>query len=78
MPLTGPIPKNHHSFAKKLESKATILLAQEKCNSRLGSGNINFDVGEADMKNILGYLNQNEWIFSLNIGNIMQVAPLTM
>lgn len=28
-------------------------------------------VGEADMKNILGYLNQNEWIYSLNIGNIM-------
>jgi len=78
VPLTGPLPKNHHSFAKKLESKAAILLAQEKCNSRLGSGNINFDVGEADMKNILGYLNQNEWIFSLNIGNIMQVAPLTM
>jgi hypothetical protein len=30
------------------------------------------------MKNILGYLNQNEWIYSLNIGNIMQVAPLTL
>ena len=27
----------------------------------------------ADMRNILGYLNQNEWIQSLNIGNIMQV-----
>jgi hypothetical protein len=30
------------------------------------------------MKNLLGYLNQSEWIFSLNIGNIMQIAPLTM
>jgi hypothetical protein len=57
VPLTGPLPKNHHSFAKKLDSKTAILLAQEKCNSRLGSGNVNFDVGEADMKNILGYLN---------------------
>lgn len=36
------------------------------------------DVGEADMKNVLGYLNQNEWIYSLNIGNIMQIAPLTL
>jgi len=27
VPLTGPLPKNHHSFAKKLESKAAILLA---------------------------------------------------
>ena len=31
-----------------------------------------------DMKNLLGYLNQSEWIYSLNIGNIMQIAPLTM
>lgn len=30
------------------------------------------------MKNILGYLNQSEWIYSLNIGNIMQIAPLTL
>jgi hypothetical protein len=36
------------------------------------------DVGEADMKNILGYLNQNEWVFNLNIGNIMQITPLTL
>jgi hypothetical protein len=30
------------------------------------------------MRNLLGYLNQSEWIYSLNIGNIMQIAPLTM
>ena len=36
------------------------------------------DVGEADMKNILGYLNQNEWVFNLNIGNFMQITPLTL
>ena len=30
------------------------------------------------MKNVLGFLNQNEWIGSLNIGNIMQMAPVTM
>jgi hypothetical protein len=44
---------------------------------RLGSG-LNLEMGDADMKNILGYLNQNEWIYSLNIGNIMQIAPLTL
>lgn len=36
------------------------------------------DGSNADMKNLLGYLNQSEWIYSLNIGNIMQIAPLTM
>ena len=35
------------------------------------------DVGEADMKNILGYLNQNEWVFNLNIGNIMQISAVS-
>ena len=26
---------------------------------------------DADMRSILGFLNQNEWIHNLNIGNIM-------
>ncbi len=26
---------------------------------------------QADMRSILGFLNQNEWVFQLNIGNIM-------
>ena len=37
-----------------------------------------YDCGRSDMKNILGYLNQSEWIYSLNIGNIMQISPLTL
>lgn len=28
------------------------------------------------MRHILGFLNQSEWISSLNIGNIMQISPL--
>ena len=82
VPCTGPLPKDHHSLQKNsanasLTQAGVIKLAQEKANSRLGSG-MNINVGEADMKNILGYLNQNEWIYSLNIGNIMQIAPLTL
>ena len=30
------------------------------------------------MRTILGFLNQNEWILNLNIGNIMQITPLTI
>lgn len=26
---------------------------------------------DADMRSVLGFLNQNEWIYNLNIGNIM-------
>jgi hypothetical protein len=29
------------------------------------------------MRHILGFLNQSEWISTLNIGNIMQIAPIT-
>ena len=31
-----------------------------------------------DMRHILGFLNQTEWIQNLNIGNIMQIAPLKL
>lgn len=30
------------------------------------------------MRTILGFLNQNEWILNLNIGNIMQIQPIRM
>ena len=30
------------------------------------------------MRSVLGFLNQNEWIYNLNIGNIMQIQPLSM
>ena len=46
------------------------------CSSAPGPGF--YDCGNSDMKNILGYLNQSEWVYSLNIGNIMQISPLTL
>ncbi len=41
-------------------------------------GKDSYDCGPSDMKNLLGYLNQSEWVYSLNIGNIMQISPLTL
>lgn len=39
-----------------------------------------FELGEKkeepDMRSILGFLNQNEWVYNLNIGNIMQIQPI--
>lgn len=31
-----------------------------------------------DLRHILGFLNQTEWIQNLNIGNIMQIGPLRL
>jgi len=31
-----------------------------------------------NMKSLLGYLNQSEWLYLFNIGNIMQIIPLTI
>lgn len=28
---------------------------------------------KVDMRTVLGFLNQNEWVTNLNIGNIMQI-----
>jgi len=33
---------------------------------------------QIDMRTVLGFLNQNEWILNLNIGNIMQMSPVRM
>ena len=30
------------------------------------------------MRSVLGFLNQNEWIYNLNIGNIMQIQVISM
>lgn len=30
-----------------------------------------------DMRNILGFLNQNEWVYNLNIGNVMQIPSIS-
>ena len=30
------------------------------------------------MRSVLGFLNQNEWISNINIGNIMQIKPFSM
>ena len=35
-------------------------------------------IGKFNMKSVLGYLNQSEWLYLLNIGNIMQITPLTV
>lgn len=32
----------------------------------------------ADMRSVLGFLNQNEWVYQLNIGNIMQLQPISL
>lgn len=77
VPCSGPLQRDHYSMKQGLNPASQVKNAQECSNRRLGSGTAT-DVGNPDMKNILGYLNQNEWLYSLNIGNIMQIAPLTL
>jgi len=48
---------------------------QQLCSDILYSQGLDED---ADMRSVLGYLNQNEWIYSLNIGNIMQIQPMNL
>jgi len=41
-------------------------------------GNQKRSVLNVDLRHILGFLNQTEWIQNLNIGNIMQIGPLKL
>ena len=55
------------------QKKTKIGEYQKEINSgKFSSG------GKFNMKSVLGYLNQSEWLYLLNIGNIMQITPLTV
>lgn len=47
------------------------LLLRDESEARLLTGGV-------DMHTVLGFLNQNEWVHALNIGNIMQLQPVSL
>lgn len=63
------VDKNLRSKQQESKSKAAND-DPEQSNESGGPG--------PDMRTILGFLNQNEWISNMNIGNIMQIAPYKM
>jgi len=48
-----------------------------RANSK-GSKQKKKNEASVDLRHILGFLNQTEWIQNLNIGNIMQIAPVKL
>ncbi len=59
------------------ENTNNVTRAHEKTASDIEFEKISMPE-DADMRSVLGFLNQNEWIYNLNIGNIMQVQPISM
>lgn len=51
----------------KYKVEVERLLLSDESQTKLVAG------GVADMRSVLGFLNQNEWVYALNIGNIMQL-----
>ena len=49
---------------------------KRKRSNNAGHTVVKGPVNNVDLRHILGFLNQTEWIQNLNIGNIMQIAPL--
>lgn len=49
-----------------------------KTQEEEGASDDSLDYSTINMKVLLGYLNQSEWLHLLNIGNIMQITPLTI
>ena len=53
-----------------------VLATQEKKERNASMDSL--DNYSINMKVLLGYLNQSEWMYLLNIGNIMQITPLNI
>ena len=61
--LAGQEPNNHE---------------EKKADSARSQNHDDDEDNEPDMRSVLGFLNQNEWVQNLNIGNIMQISALSM
>lgn len=62
---------------KKIKDKDEgMIINEDKIDEEKPSTHKNEEL--VDMRNVLGHLNQNEWILNLNIGNIMQMQPVRM
>ncbi len=62
---------------KRLAGQEPSAVEEKKVESARHSQDEDED-NEPDMRSVLGFLNQNEWVQNLNIGNIMQISPLQM
>ena len=69
--LSHDNPANYNikeKIAAKLKNKAEGL---DDSVSNISPSKIEEE--KVDMRTVLGFLNQNEWVTNLNIGNIMQI-----
>jgi hypothetical protein len=84
------IPKDFLNQSISLGERAALKLypvVVEVCRKLVGAENTKIETPREceddeelvpDMRSVLGFLNQNEWIQNLNIGNIMQISPVTL
>jgi hypothetical protein len=73
------VEKTSLKFIPILQELMVRLVPEKKIEGKQSLHDvIEEDEEQADMHNILGFLNQNEWVYSLNIGNIMQIGAYNM
>ncbi len=61
-----------------LPSSSPSAHSSRKPHSTAGSSTSKRSNPKLDMRSIFGFLNNSDWVFNLNIGNIMQISPLTL
>ncbi|CDW85759.1 UNKNOWN [Stylonychia lemnae] len=61
---------NKRGLRNKSLGRITELKKRDPSNEKKLGDNL------LDMRHMLGFLNQSEWVTSLNIGNIMQISPI--
>lgn len=60
------------------QDKGMVLNEDDQKTHKLPEDKPSSKEDQIDMRTVLGFLNQNEWILNLNIGNIMQMSPVRM
>lgn len=73
---------NEESLTLTEKSACKLLPIIEEVMKRMVKENSEYNFSteiheKADMRNILGFLNQNEWVYNLNIGNVMQIPSVS-
>lgn len=73
---------NEESLTLTEKSASKLLPIIEEVMKRMVKEKIDYSYfpdssDRPDMRNILGFLNQNEWVYNLNIGNIMQISSIS-
>lgn len=71
--VNSEVPAAKDEKANNRRNEQELSVGDNSSEMGPADGDEDFEEEKPDMRSVLGFLNQNEWIYNLNIGNIMQI-----